>query len=88
MSSDPGDNQRDDPVATHSVIFKCMGTVKKRKYQEILAVVSLKIHNGETLPVRLRPEPNNSKDSNAIAFDCQIESYWEKIGFVVHEALN
>ena len=37
-----------------------MGTVKERKYQEILAVVSLKVRNGKTVPVRLRPEPNNS----------------------------
>ena len=87
-SSGPSDNQGDDPVPTHSVIFKCMGTVKERKYQEILAVVSLKIRNGETVPVRLHPEPNNPKDSNAIAFDCQIESNWERIGYIVHEALN
>ena len=66
MSSGPDDN----PVATHSVIFKCMGTVKESKYQEILAAVSLKIRNGETVPVRLWLEPNNPKDSNAIAFDC------------------
>ena len=88
MSGGPGDNQRDGPVTTHSVIFKCMGTVKERKYQEILAAVSLKMRNGETVPLRLQPEPNNPKDSNAIAFDCQIESDWERIGYIVHEALN
>ena len=33
MSSGPGNNQIDSPVVTHSAIFKCMGTVKERKYQ-------------------------------------------------------
>ena len=90
MSSGPGNNQIDGPVVTHSVIFKCMGTVKERKYQlELLAAaISLKIRNGKTVPLRLRPEPNNPKDSNAIAIDCQIESDWERIGYIVHEALN
>ena len=85
MSSDPGNNQRDGSVVTHTVIFKCMGTMKERKYQELLAVVSLKICKGETVPLRLRPEPNKPKDFNAIAFDCQTESDWI---YIVHEALN
>ena len=65
-----------------------MGTVKERKYQEVLAAVSLRIRNGETVPLRLRSEPNNPKDSNATAFDRQIESDWKRIGYIVDEALN
>ena len=88
VSNDSGDKQKDSPVTTHSVIFKCMGTMKGKRYQELLPLVALKTCSGETVPVRLQPEPNNPKDSNAIAFECHIGSKWERIGYVVHEAIN
>ena len=37
------------------------------------------------MPVELRPEPTNPKDSQAIAFLCLIDGKWEKIGHVVHD---
>lgn len=40
------------------------------------------------MPVELRPEPTDPKDSPAIAFLCLIDGKWEKIGHVVHEALS
>ena len=42
MSGGPGENQRDGPVTTHSVIFKCMGIVKERKYQETISCSIIK----------------------------------------------
>ena len=53
-----------------------------------MAEVASKLRKGETVEVMLRPEPSNPKDSCAIAFDCYIDSKWEKIGYVVREALN
>ena len=40
------------------------------------------------MPVELRPELTNPKDSQAIAFVCLIDGKWEKIGYVVREALS
>jgi len=52
-----------------------MATVKERAHQELLAAVAVKMHSGETVSVRIHPNP---KDSNAIAFECQIESQLEE----------
>ena len=40
------------------------------------------------IPVKLQPEPNNPIDSKAIAFMCKVENDWERIGYVVQEALD
>ena len=77
-------------IGTHSVTFKCMGTTKISRSQVILASASNKLDKGEPVEVRLRKEPDNPKDSRAIAFDCKMdqETKWEKIGYVVQEALD
>ena len=46
-----------------------------------------KIGRGE-VEVRLRPEPSNLKDSCTIAFQCKVGANWERIRYVVREALN
>ena len=40
------------------------------------------------IPVRLQPEPNNIRDSKAIAFECCVEDKWSHIGYVVREVLD
>lgn len=88
--SDDGDDDDDDEddIHTHSVIFKCIGATKERRPQEVLAEASSRVSKGETVDVRLRREPSNPKDSCAIAFDCKISTKWERIGYVVREALD
>jgi hypothetical protein len=78
----------DSTLITHSVIFKCIGATKDNQSQEVLAMVAQKLKKQEQVDVRLRKEPNNPKDSRAIAFDCKLTSKWERIGYVVTEALN
>ena len=70
------------------MVFKCIGSLKELLYQEILPVVTKKIKQGETVPVRIRKEPDNPVDSRAIAFECRLNDQWERIGYVVREALN
>ena len=89
-SDDSSNEEEEDdiPAITHSVVFKCIGCTKELRYQELLALASQKINKGETVPVKLEREPNNPYDSNAIAFMCHAEKDWERIGYVVSEALT
>ena len=85
------DESDDDsiPVITHAVIFKCIGVHKERRYQEILSEASTRLEDGQRVPVKLYPEPDNPVDSKAIAFMCQIvDSAWERIGYAVSEVLD
>ena len=47
------------PEITHSAVFKCIGVNKEHRYQEIVAVASRQLRDGETVPVRLTKEPHN-----------------------------
>ena len=92
-SSDSNASQSDDddmiPAITQTMIFKYIGTHKEKRYQEILAIASKKHENGIKVPVKLLPEPGNKYDNKTIAFMCQInDSNWERIGYVVREALD
>ena len=40
------------------------------------------------MPVRIIPEPNNPYDTKAICFQCNVSGEWERIGYVVREALG
>ena len=86
--ADDEDDELTDDVHTHTVVFKCIGAAKERRQQDVLSEASYKIGRGEVVEVRLRPEPNNPKDSRAIAFQCKVGANWERIGYVVREALN
>ena len=87
--SSPGANEDDEiPEITHSVIFKCIGVLKEHRYQETLATTARKIREGEAVPVRLTKEPHNPVDARAIAFECKVDSVWERIGYVVREAVE
>ena len=76
------------PDIIHSVVFKCIGSLKEPRYQEILKAVSQKIRNGETVLVTVEEEPDNSFDSRAIAFMCNLDDKWERIGYIVREAVE
>ena len=90
-SEESGNNEEaeDDniPAITHTVVFKCIGCTKELRYQELLVLANQKRKKGEDIPVKLEKEPSNPFDSNAIAFMCLVENNWERIGYVVSEAL-
>lgn len=77
-----------EEVEQHSVIFKCIGSSKEGKYQQVLSMASKMIRDGKTVLVKLQKEPDNIRDSHAIAFMCNPNDKWERIGYVVREALD
>ena len=93
---DYGSDKEDDneeshdgiPTITHSIIFKCIGCTKEHCYQAVLIKANEKHRKEESVPVKLEREPNNPYDCNSIAFMCKVEDKWERIGYVVTEALS
>ena len=76
------------PLLTHTVTFKCIGTTHHLDAQEALRKVSKLMKEGQEVPVRLIPEPDNQYDSKAIAFKCCLDGNWIRIGYVVRDALD
>jgi len=68
LESPPNDcsTSEDDgiPAITHTIIFKCIGVTKEQKYQDTLKYAKKKLD--DELPMKLQPEPDNKKDSNAL----------------------
>ena len=88
VASSPSETEViDSSLAPHTLTFKCMGTVKDPNYQETLSKATALLKDGKETPVRLRPEPENPFDANAIAYECQIDNQWRRIGYVVQDAL-
>ena len=77
-----------EQVTLHSVVFKCIGCTHVRKRQDVLEEVSELLSKNEKVPVNIYPEPENKKDSQAIAFKCYIRNEWHVIGYIVTEVLN
>lgn len=75
-------------VMTHTLTFKCMGSTKEQRYQNILRQVSQILCTDAVVPCRITKEPGNPIDSRAIAFECNIDGKWQIIGYVVKEALE
>ncbi len=73
---------------THSVVFKCIGASRDPNCQEVLAWASHQIREGKHVEVRLQPEPTNMFDSLAIQFVLKMNDSWNRIGYVVREALD
>ena len=76
------------PLETHVVTFKCMGTLFERSRQNALEKTAELMCKGESVPVKLVPEPENKYDSKAIAFHCELEGKWYSIGYVVRDVLD
>ena len=76
------------PSQTHVVTFKCMGTTYSLHAQETLKEASRLLRQGVNVQVKMVPEPKNQFDAKAIAFHCQIDDEWHRIGYVVRETLE
>ena len=77
-----------DSVTNHTVVFKVMGTVKEARYEKVLEKIAPLLDEGRSVPVRMRPEPNNPYDSKAMLFECELEHEWRAVGYVVRDALD
>ena len=58
------------------------------QYQEVLKRAKDLRAVGNDVAVELVPEPDNPKDSKAIAFLCFVNGNWHRIGYVVKECLE
>ena len=76
-----------DRERSHTVTFKCIGANRDSSQQNALRVAAENIRAGLNIPVRLNPEPDKPADSNAIAFQCFVQEKWQRVGYVVREAL-
>ena len=72
----------------YTVTFKCIGCQHDLHAQEALKHVSKSLDKGEVLPVNIFPEENNPHDTRAIAFKYWIADKWQRIGYIVKEAVN
>ena len=61
-------------IRTHSVVFKCFGSVKSKGYQVALEKACNLMSDGQIVPVRLVHERYNPRDSRALPFVCDINS--------------
>lgn len=83
LSTD-SDLEEDKPTLS-TVTFKCIGVTRSDCYQEALKKASKLMQEGNSVPVKVIPEPTNPYDSRAISFQCQLYQKWHVIGYVVSE---
>ena len=76
------------PIITHIVIFKCIGAVRDGNQQRALEEAYIAREKGETVDVKIEPEPMNPYDSKAICFKCHVGGLWCRISYVVREVLD
>ena len=78
--------EHSDPVATHCLPFKVMGTCYSKARQDSLqeAFEYLYEHN-RPVYARLQAEPENTHDKNAIAVYLMSSSDYEKVGYIAAE---
>lgn len=75
-----------DHEITHTLPFKCIGAAHEKEYQESLEQAHHVLHEQKKdVAVRLRPEPNNINDGNAIAIDMDYGSDWKVVGYIAKE---
>ena len=73
------------PTQTHTVAFKCVGSVHD---EDRLSRTSKILRESGNADVQVSPEPSNPYDSQAIAFQFHIDHNWQRIGYVVREYLS
>ena len=76
-------DESDEESVQHKLVFKCIGAAHEKPRQEFLKSAETKLHK-ERAPVivRLRPEPTNDKDRNAVAIDMNYGTGWNCVGYI------
>lgn len=87
-SSESDDDSDTIPAVTHTVTFKCIGVMREHRYQEVLRRAKDLHAMRIDVPVKISPEPENPKDSRAIAVICNVDGTWNRIGYLVREVLE
>lgn len=83
-SHEGSDEEISDDETTHTLAFKCIGAAHEKERQEFLKIASQKSKETK-LQVKLRPEPTNEKDKNAIAIDINHGSGFFHCGYIASE---
>ena len=83
-SHEGSDEEISDDETTHTLAFKCIGAAHEKEWQEFLKIASQKSKQRK-LQVKLRPEPTNEKDKNAIAIDINHGSGFFHCGYIASE---
>ena len=80
-SNESSDVDNSDDETTHTLAFKCIGAAHEKERQEFLKTASQKSKERK-LQIKLRPEPTNEKDKNAIAIDINHGSGFFHCGYI------
>ena len=83
-SHEGSDEEISDDETTHTLAFKCIGAAHEKERQEFLKTASEK-SKARKLQVKLRPEPTNEKDKNAIAIDINHGTGFFHCGYIASE---
>lgn len=83
-SHEGSDEEISDDETAHTLVFKCIGAAHEKERQEFLKMASQKSKERK-LQVKLRPEPTNEKDKNAIAIDINHGSGFFHCGYIASE---
>lgn len=83
-----GESKNGKTAITHTVVFKCIGASRDPACQQVLAMASQQLKQGKNVEVQLQMEPTNAFDSRAVQIVCKLNDKWERIGYVVREALD
>ena len=83
-SNESSDVDNSDDETTHTLAFKCIGAAHEKERQEFLKTASQKSKERK-LQIKLRPEPTNQKDKNAIAIDINHGSGFFHCGYIASE---
>ena len=83
-SNESSDVDNSDDETTHTLAFKCIGAAHEKERQEFLKTASQKSKERK-LQIKLRPEPTNEKDKNAIAIDINHGSGFFHCGYIASE---
>ena len=93
-SSEQGDGEMQleeadsDSNTLDTVRFKVIGATRDKMHQDALESANEAVRSGRDVYVTLQKEPQNPIDSMAIASICYVEEKWNRIGYVVREALD
>ena len=80
------DEENDNAEVTHSLPFKCIGAAHERERQEFLERAHTALRRERNVRTRLRTEPTNEKDSDAIAIDMSLDNVeWVHVGYIARE---
>ena len=83
--SDPSVSDEELNEATESVMysqyFPIKGAAWENRYQEGLKLCSSKLLHEDEVKVRVKPEPGDIRDKNAIKFEAFLDGEWHILGY-------